>query len=167
MVAILSYHYRDFRQERILAMNMKEAFKFLRKKVNRKLRKRRQTEEEDSHSQVLSPVRQSIISPSSCQMYHFWNLPSSGKNVMKYFCLISRLFVVKEWSARLFLQAFISTYIDSSHHKTFSFWHLKYLSVFQSNVWIISLYGQRDSALSHEQNNLCKFVVKCIKYFLI
>ena len=52
-------------------MNMKEAFKFLRKKVNRKLRKRRQTEEEDSHSQVLSPVRLSIISLSSCQMYHF------------------------------------------------------------------------------------------------
>ena len=87
MVAILSYHYRDFRQERILAMNMKEAFKFLRKKVNRKLRKRRQTEEEDSHSQVLSPVRQLIMSSSSCQMCPS---PLIWGKVMNSFCHISR-----------------------------------------------------------------------------
>ena len=66
-------------------MNMKEAFKFLRKKVNRKLRKRRQTEEEDSHSQVLSPVRQLIISPYSCQIYPSPLIREKG------FSLISRL----------------------------------------------------------------------------
>lgn len=59
MVAILSYHLRGFKQDPILAMDLKEAVDFFMKKFVRKSRKSK-AEEDTNETQDLSPVRVNI-----------------------------------------------------------------------------------------------------------
>jgi len=56
MASILSFHLRDFRQDPILAMDIKEALCFLFNKSFCGSKANKEKEEDDSTSQDLSPV---------------------------------------------------------------------------------------------------------------
>ena len=55
-MAILSFHLRDFKQDPILAMDMKEAVTFLAKKFLSNFSRKEDEPEESNDSQDLSPV---------------------------------------------------------------------------------------------------------------
>lgn len=55
-VAILTHNYAGFRQEPILAMDVKEAARFITRKIVEKFRRKEDSDSSDGSSQVLSPV---------------------------------------------------------------------------------------------------------------